>query len=235
VHVTSNAPHPQELIAAQAALETERSQAGESSGRLQRQTAEHAALVEGLQGQLAAALADVAQADAAAKQHTYDLAAAYRRADAAEREARAARDELAAARGEAAAAGAAAVRDTAAAAEAARRSEEARGDAERRLAEAVRARDALQAQLEAALAGAQEGGGAGGGGALPVAPTGEGLLDALDASRKDREYLEGRVALLVGDVGRLTRERNLARQDVEALRAEVGWLPEFGRAWLSSR
>jgi hypothetical protein len=50
---------------------------------------------------------------------------------------------------------------------------------------------------------------------------GEGLLEALEAARADREYLEGRVAQLMADAARLTRERNLARTDVEGLRSEV--------------
>ena len=207
----------EELVNAQSALQTERSRAGESAGQLERQAALHQELVAGLQAQLTAALKSSEQAESAAKQQTYALAAAYRRADAAEAEARDARDQLAKMRQEVEAASAAAAHEVVAATEAVQHSETARGDAERRLAEAVRARDALQSQLEALMvAAAQEGGGP-----LPAAPPGEGLLEALEAALKDREYLEGRVALLMSDVGRLTRERNLARSDVDALRAEV--------------
>lgn len=55
----------------------------------------------------------------------------------------------------------------------------------------------------------------------PDPPAGEGLAEALAAARQEREYLEGRVASLAADVTRVQRERNLARQDVEVLRAEV--------------
>lgn len=48
---------------------------------------------------------------------------------------------------------------------------------------------------------------------------------ALDSYQQDRELLEGRVALLRSDVERLTRERDLAIQGMEALRSQVGLQP----------
>jgi DNA repair exonuclease SbcCD ATPase subunit len=219
LHRTASTPS-QELVAAQAAFDAERSRAGESSGQLERLAAEHAALVAGLQAQLDAALKSAESASEAYKQQTYEMATAYRRADSAAKEASAARAALEEARDAARSAAEAAARDVAAAADEVRRSEEARGEAESRLAEVLRSRDALQAQLEGLLAGAAAAGE--GGAPLPPAPTGEGLLEALEAARRDREYLEGRVALLMADVARLTRERNLARTDLEGARAEVG-------------
>jgi hypothetical protein len=174
-------PPSQEAIEARGALETERSRAGESSGLLERQAAEHAAALEALQAQLAAALKSTEGAEDAAKHHTFQLAAAYRRADAAAEEAARLRSQLEEARAAAAAAQAAAASEAASASDAARAAEEARGDAERRLAEAQRARDALQAQLEALLARAAA---AGEGGAdLPAAPTGAWRIGALGHGR----------------------------------------------------
>jgi hypothetical protein len=100
---------------------------------------------------------------------TYDLAAAYRRAEAWEKQALDARAKLEQAHQATRVAQEEAGKQTAAAAEQVRVSEEARGEAERRLAEAHHANDALQRQLDALLAGS----GSEGTAQLPLAPTGE--------------------------------------------------------------
>lgn len=111
-----------------------------------------------MQAQLEAALKEAEAAAETSKQQTYDLAAAYRRADNAAKELKGVRAQLVQAQEAARAAQEAAARDTTAVLEQARQSEEARGDAERRLAEVTHARDALQRQLESMLTAAQEGG-----------------------------------------------------------------------------
>ena len=154
----------QELVAAQAALDEEKSRAGESGSALERQAAEHRELVQGLEAQLAAALKSGELAETAAKQHTYDLAATYRRADKAEAEARAARAELQAARDAAAAATAAAAAEATAAAETVSKALEERAQLEAQLRSAQQTRDSLLVQLGERVEGAST--------ALPPAPTG---------------------------------------------------------------
>jgi chromosome segregation ATPase len=207
-HALSLRRAAQELAASKAALETERSRAGASNA----QAEEHATLVAGLQAQLDAALHSLETAESAVKKRGHELAAMRNRADSAQAEAHRMHEELVGARE----AAAAAVREATAAQEEARQHDAARSDAEHRLAEAAMFRDRLQARLEELARSA-----VGAGASLPPAPTGEALLEALEAARRDREYLEGRGALLAADVARLARERNLAREEVETLRSEV--------------
>ena len=69
---------PQELTAAQAAVETERARAAEAVAQAEKQACQHAGIVEGLQTQLDAALRSCEMAETASKQATYDREAAFR-------------------------------------------------------------------------------------------------------------------------------------------------------------
>jgi multidrug resistance efflux pump len=57
--------------------------------------------------------------------------------------------------------------------------------------------------------------------ASALAPTGEPLLEALEAAHQDREHLERRAASLAAEVALLAREKALARAEVEDLRIKA--------------